>query len=348
MLGLQFTDTEIAITIVWVFLFAYSILGSIDFGTGFWAMVYGKKGDTRAAGIANRYLSPAWKITNVFLVLLVVALAGFFPMAIYTVASVLVLPVGLVLILLTIRSSLLVYAYSVKEYSGLLRQVSGITGLLIPGLLVSVLPATLGGFIHMVDGHPVLDYGALLTNPTLYAHLAFGLSTELFLSAMFLADYAREGEDEQTYLVYRKLALKLGPINLVTAVLTVFTMVPAADWVVKAFADQWLWFSLSILAFALGYTMMQWKDRKGRLGRPRIAILLVILQYGLASLAYGKAHMPYLIYPYLTFEQGLTNTTMLHALFISYIVSSLILFPVFVIFWRLFLKDKRYIRQDEG
>lgn len=72
-------DAQIAITILWVFLFIYSIVGSVDFGAGFWAMIYGGRKDTTAGGLANRFLSPSWKVTNVFLVLFVVALVGFFP-----------------------------------------------------------------------------------------------------------------------------------------------------------------------------------------------------------------------------------------------------------------------------
>jgi cytochrome d ubiquinol oxidase subunit II len=341
-------EATLAISIIWVFLFIYSIAGSIDFGAGFWAMVYGtRKNSTRAAVIANRFLSPSWKITNVFLVLFVVALVHFFPRAMYMLATLLLVPVSLVLILLTIRSTFMVYAHSSDKYASLLNIVSGVTGLVIPGLLLSLLPITLGGFIAIVDGVPQLLFGKLMQSPTLYAHIGFGLSTELFLSALFLADYAREAEDDSTYRTYRRIAINMGPANLLLALLTVLTFAPEASWIVRNIEQQWLWFALSLGAFAFGYSSLWWAGVGGKTpGRPRIAFVAVVIQYALASFAYGSAHMPYIVYPYITVEQGFTNPAMFRSLLVSYAVSTAILVPVFYWFWKLFMKDKRYLKQE--
>jgi cytochrome d ubiquinol oxidase subunit II len=340
-------DSTLGISIIWLFLFIYSIAGSIDFGAGFWAMLFGARNNTRAAVIANRFLSPSWKITNVFLVLFVVALVHFFPRAMYLLSALLLVPVCLVLILLTIRSTFMVYAYSSQQYAGLLRVVSGVTGLIIPGLLLSLLPITLGGFITLVNGQPQLLFGKLLQSPTLYAHIAFGLSTELFLSALFLADYAREAEDEDTYRTYRKIAINMGPANLLLALLTIYTFAPEASWIVSNIQRQWMWFSLSLGAFAFGYSTLWWAGVPGKVpGRPRFAFVAVVIQYALASFAYGSAHMPYIVYPVLTVQQGFTNATIFRSLLISYAVSTAILIPVFYWFWKLFMKDKRYLKQE--
>ncbi|TXK75175.1 cytochrome d ubiquinol oxidase subunit II [Paenibacillus sp. N3.4] len=340
------SDVTLAITILWMFIFVYSILGSIDFGSGYWALVFGKGMNTKAGDIANRFLSPTWKVTNVFLVLLVVALVGFFPKATFTLGTLLVLPVCLALVLLTIRSTFMVYAYSVHRFSRMLSIVSGITGLLIPALLVSVLPITLGGFVTMEAGTPVLAFGKLLQSPTEYAHLGFGLATELFLSALFLADYAREAQDEMTYRIYRQMVIILGPLTLVMAVLTTVAMTPEAQWIVANFKQQWLWFTLSAVSFIIGYIAMWIPGKHDKVGYPRIAMVAVILQYALASYAYGASHLPYMLYPYLTVEQGFTNHAMFRSLLIGYIVSSAVLIPVFIWFWKLFLKDKRYLNPE--
>ncbi|UHA74812.1 cytochrome d ubiquinol oxidase subunit II [Paenibacillus sp. 481] len=344
------SDATIAISVIWLFLFIYSLLGSVDFGAGFWAMVYAGKGmedNTRASVLANRYLSPSWKITNTFLVLLVVALFGFFPGATYPLASLLLLPVCLVLVLLTIRSTFMVYGYHAKKFQRALRIISGITGLLIPCLLVTVLIVTLGGFItEAPDGTLSLNYGKLLVSPTLYAHLAFGLATELFFSALFLADYAHEARDRSTYIVYRRLAVIFGPISMISALLVTFTMLPEARWIVEQFRQQLPLFGLSALTFIVGYVFLFIKRKDGWVGYTRVTVTLIAIQYALASIAYGRAHLPYIIYPYLTLEEGVTNPTVLRSLLIGYTVSTLLLIPVFIIFWKLFLKDKRYLKQE--
>ncbi|MGQ0452142.1 cytochrome d ubiquinol oxidase subunit II, partial [Bacillus sp. SS-TM] len=108
-------EESIAIIILWALIFVYSILGSIDFGAGFWGMVYAKH-PTLAAKLANRYLSPTWEVTNTFLVFVVVAFLGFFPKAAFTLATVMFVPVMLILVLVAVRSTFMVFAYSLPKY----------------------------------------------------------------------------------------------------------------------------------------------------------------------------------------------------------------------------------------
>ncbi|WP_424767075.1 cytochrome d ubiquinol oxidase subunit II [Paenibacillus sp. sgz302251] len=337
----------IAVSILWAFIFAYAILGSVDFGAGFWALVYDRKSSARAAQIANRYLSPSWEVTNVFLVLIAVALVGFFPKAAFWFGTVLIVPVSLVLILLTIRSSFMVYSYSTQRYSRLLRWISGLTGVLIPGLLLSVLPISLGGFVEVSSGgQPHLLFAKLLQAPTEYSHLAFGISSELFLAALFLSDYAHEADDFSTYRVYRKAAKVLGPLTLATAVLATYTMAPEAEWIVTRIVEQWPWFLASIVSFGIGYSALWMRNKPDAPGRPRLAVTFIIGQYLLASIGYGIAHLPYLLYPYLRVDQAVTNPTIFRSLLVSYSIGIAVLAPGFYLFWRLFLKDKKYIRQE--
>ncbi|QJC50730.1 hypothetical protein HGI30_03490 [Paenibacillus albicereus] len=338
------SDPTLAILIIWLFVFVYSILGSIDFGAGFWSMVFATAKGGSAADIANRYLSPTWKVTNVFLVLLVVALVGFFPFAMPALSSMLVVPVCLVLLLLALRSTFMVYAQMSPRYVPLLRVVSGVTGLLIPGLLLTVLPVTLGGFVELRDGHLVVKTAELLTSGTLYAHLAFGIASELLLSAVFLADYAREAEDLGAYRIYRRIAITIGPLTLLTGMLAAVAMHPEAQWIVDRMAERWIWFALSAASFVAGFSALYWRGRGGWTGVPRAAVVLIIVQYAFASYGYGSAHLPYLVYPHLTVEQGFTNHAMFVSLLAGYGVSTLVLVPVFIWFWLLFLKDKRYLK----
>ena len=57
------TQALIAITILWGFVFIYAVMATMDFGAGFWSMIYINHDKTKATNIANRYLSPAWEVT---------------------------------------------------------------------------------------------------------------------------------------------------------------------------------------------------------------------------------------------------------------------------------------------
>ena len=74
----------IGITVLWIFLYGYLIVGSIDFGAGFFSYyshITGKK--HLVQNIIKRYLSPVWEVTNVFLVFFFVGIIGFFPDSAY-------------------------------------------------------------------------------------------------------------------------------------------------------------------------------------------------------------------------------------------------------------------------
>lgn len=337
-------EPSIAILVVWVFVYIYSLAGSVDFGASFWAMVYGDP-KTKAGLIANRFLSPTWEVTNTILVLLVVAFVGFFPKAAYMLGTVLLVPVSIILLLISLRSAFMVFSYSVEGYQRTLRTISGVTGFFVPALLISALPVTEGGFIQVVGGQQILLFGKWLTSPSVYLYILFGLSSTLFLSSLFLADYAWESRDSDAYQIYRRQAIVFGPVTLLVAVATLFSLEPEASWLLANLREQKGWFLISIIAFLIGYLSL-WKPRKGEwVGRPRLAVIFTALQYGFATFGYGIAHLPYIVYPHLKVEEAFTNIDTFYSLLKVFALGMAILFPGFLIFWRLFLKDKRYLQR---
>jgi cytochrome bd ubiquinol oxidase subunit II len=343
------TNELIAITVLWGFIFIYAVMATMDFGAGFWSMVYMNREKTKATNIANRYLSPTWEVTNVFIVAIVVALFSFFPGATFLLGTVLLIPGSIILLLLAIRSAFLVFTHIAKEYKKALTYISGISGLIIPALLISVLPITHGGFIETVDGVARLRMDKLFTSPHEYAFIGFAISSTLFLSSLLLADYSNEANELGAYQVYRRDALILGPISLLMALLILLTMQNEAAWLYERMMNYLPWIIGSVAMFfvaGIALFLPSGKHTTVR-GKPRLAVIAIVIQYFLASYAYGKAHLPYMIYPDVTIESGFTHPNTFRALFTSYIVGFVILFPSFIYFWRLFMKDRRYLQQND-
>lgn len=342
------TNELIAITLLWLFVFVYSVAASIDFGTGFWSMVYRNQEQTRATKIANRYLSPSWEVTNVFVVLIVVGLVSFFPGATFTLGTVLLIPGSLILLFLAVRSAFLVFAHSVGHYEKTLTTISGISGICIPALLILVLPITQGGFISLGDGGEQLLLGTLLTSFSGLAYILFAVTSTLFLSSLLLADYSHVSNEPQAYRIYRRDAVLNGPLAFAASVLVLLSIRRDAVWLYAGLLEHQMGLGLSIVLFVLGYSALWWPKRHavGQVGWPRVAVLFVVAQYLFASYAYGKAHLPYIVYPHVTIESGFTHPSTFRALFASYIVGFAILTPGFIFFWRMFMKDKQYLRQQ--
>ncbi|RSK28271.1 hypothetical protein EJF36_16045 [Bacillus sp. HMF5848] len=334
------TDVLIAIALLWGFIFIYAVMATMDFGAGFWSMIYINREKTNATNIANRYLSPTWEVTNTFIVAIVVALITFFPGATFAFGTLLLIPGSLILVLLSIRSGLLVFSHVADDYRKPLTYISGISGLLIPGLLLSVLPITHGGYEKVVGDHVELDLVKLFTSPQEYAFLAFAIASSLFLSSLLLSDFSYEAKEFEAYQIYRKDALITGPISIVIGILIVVTMRFEARWIYDNMLENIGWLIASFLMFLIAGALLFLPNKEnphGR-GRPRLAVIAVVGQYFLASFAYGKSHLPYIIYPDYLLSDVFTNPTAFRALFVSYLVGFAILFPGFIYFWRIFTK----------
>ncbi|QWC22060.1 cytochrome d ubiquinol oxidase subunit II [Bacillus haikouensis] len=339
------TQVLIAITILWGFVFIYAVMATMDFGAGFWSMLYINHDKTKATNIANRYLSPTWEVTNTFIVALVVAVYSLFPGAAYSLGTVLLVPGSLILLLLAIRSAFLVFSHVADDYRKPLTYITGITGLLIPGLLISVLPISHGPYIDFEDGQ-TLQLGKLFTSPHGYAFFGFAVASTLFLSSLLLADYSKASKEYEAYKVYRRDAMIIGPISVVMAFLIMFTMKNEASWIYERMMEDLTILLISLLGFLVaGAALFLPTNKEGMKGMPRVAVVAVTFQYVLASYVYGNAHLPYIIYPEVTIQSGFTDPNSFRAVFITYIVGFIILFPGFVYFWSLFMNDKRYLRQ---
>ncbi|MGD6840912.1 cytochrome d ubiquinol oxidase subunit II [Bacillus infantis] len=341
------SDALLAITILWGFVFIYAVMATMDFGAGFWSMVYMKRTKTKATNIANRYLSPTWEVTNTFIVALVVAIYSLFPGAAYTLGTVLLVPGSMILLLLAIRSAFLVFSNIASDYKKPLTIISGISGILIPGLLISVLPITHGDYIDFSDGGQSLNLAKLFTSQNEYAFFGFAVSSTLFLSSLLLADYSKAADEMDAYYVYRRDALMIGPVSLLMGVVIMHTLSLEAAWLYNKMINDMPILMLSAGLFLLGIAALLLPSftKKGTKGIPRLAVIAVTLQYLAASFVYGKAHLPYMVYPEVTIESGFTDPNSFRAVFATYIAGFAILFPGFVYFWSLFMKDKRYLRQ---
>ncbi|HZG71116.1 MAG TPA: cytochrome d ubiquinol oxidase subunit II [Chondromyces sp.] len=341
------TDALIAITVLWGFVFIYAVMATMDFGAGFWSMIYINREKTRATNIANRYLSPTWEVTNTFIVALVVAVYSLFPTAAYTLGTILLIPGSTILLLLALRSAFLVFSNIATEYKKPLTYISGIAGIIIPGLLISVLPITHGNFVDYTNGAANLNLQRLFTSPNEYAFIGFAISSSLFLSSLLLADYSKASEEIEAYKVYLRDAMILGPISLLMAFLIMLTLKNEAAWLYERMMDDLPLLLISIGLFiiaGLGLILPSFTT-KGVRGMPRLSVIAATVQYLIASYVYGKAHLPYIVYPDVTIHSAFTDPNSFRAVFATYIVGFAILFPGFFYFWSLFMNDKRYLRQ---
>lgn len=332
----------IGITVLWIFLYGYLIVASIDFGAGFFSYysMLTKK-DHIINQIIDRYLSPVWEVTNVFLIFFIVGLVGFFPDTAYYYGTALLVPGCIALVLLTIRGSFYAFAnYGVRK-SRVYMFIYGMTGLFIPASLSTVLTISEGGFIEETSEGILFYADRLFTSGYSWSVVFLSLVSILYISASFLTYYAHKAGDQPAMEQLRKYSLFWsGPT--IGASLLVFWGISKhnPEHFERTLEIGWM-FGASFLCFCMAVYLM-WK--KQNLG---LSFIFVMFQFGYAFFGYGISHLPYLLYPYVTIQSALTNSTMGWALVIAFIAGLLLLIPSLGLLLWLFLFNAKYVRGEK-
>ncbi len=328
----------LGISVLWIFLFGYVIVASIDFGAGFFnAYNLLTSRSHILTEIIKRYLSPVWEVTNVFLVFFFVGIVGFFPLTAFYYGTILLVPASISLILLSIRGSYYAFeSYGSSGHKGY-AFMYGLAGLLIPASFSVVLTISEGGFVELIDGQPVLDYWKLYTSPLSWSIVFLSIAAVLYISAVFLTWYAWKAKDIEASALMRKYALIWAWPLMITAIGIIVEMRGHNIEHFENMVDLWPIFGLSGLLFLFTVWLI-WKKR-----RYGLAVTLLILQFAFAFFAYGVSHYPYLLYPYLTIHHGFTNKEMAISLVIAFIAGLCLLIPSLYLLFRLFLFNKDYV-----
>ncbi|BCJ87047.1 cytochrome d ubiquinol oxidase subunit II [Effusibacillus dendaii] len=328
----------LGITILWLFLLGYVIVASIDFGAGFFAL-YGKWTGTGEIvnQVIQRYLSPVWEVTNVFLIFFVVGIVGFFPDTAYYYGTALLVPASIALVLLAIRGSFYAFDHYGKTNTVFLF-LYGFTGLLIPASLATVLTISIGGFVEKQGNNVVLLMGKLFASPYSWSVVFLALVSVLFISASFLTYYANRAQDKQAEELLRTWAV-FWSFPTIFASFLVFLSLRNHN---LEFFNNMLDVSwLFILSFAFFLCAVSLLIRKKSYG---LAFIFVMLQFASAFFGYGIGHMPYLLYPYVTIYSGVNNPIMAEALVWAFVGGLCLLVPSLYLLMRLFLFNAGYVQ----
>ncbi|WP_054024488.1 cytochrome d ubiquinol oxidase subunit II [Bacillus sp. FJAT-28004] len=330
----------IGITVLWTFLFGYLIIASIDFGAGFFSYYSSITGTRHLIhSIIDRYLSPVWEVTNVFLVFFFVGFIGFFPDTAYYYGTSLLIPGSIAIVLLAIRGAYYAFNHYGSRSKKIYTLMYGASGLLIPAALSTVLTISEGGYIKVTeDGKVVFLVNELFRSSYSWSVVLLALVSVLYISAMFLSFYAHKAGDSPAFKIVRTYALVWSLPTILSSLLVFFAIHDHNLEHFEKMLDRSWMFALSFLFFLLAVYLV-WKQQ--RLG---LSFIFVMLQFAFAFYGYGSAHLPYILYPYLTIHDNFTNDSMAIALIVAFVLGLLLLIPSLYLLMRLFLFNTRYVK----
>ncbi len=331
----------IGITVLWIFLFGYIIVASIDFGAGFFSLhakLFGQSHEIN--DLIQRYLNPVWEVTNVFFVFFFVGIVGFFPDTAYYYGTVLLIPGSIALILLSIRGAFYAFENYGQDSKLSWLMLYAISGLLIPASLSTALTISEGGYIiESSSGNVDLNWTELLLSPFGWAVVLLAIVSVLYISSGFLTFYAHRAKDTSAYQLMRKWFLMWGAPMIMMSLFVFLSLriQNEAHFMSAVFDYGWL-FIISFIAFAIAGVLTLLKKAHG------IAFIFVIIQMGTAFFGYGLSKLPYILYPYVHIDDAVTNDSMALVLTIAFIGGLLLLLPSLFFILKLFVFDKDYVR----
>ncbi len=329
----------IGISVLWIFLYGYLIVASIDFGAGFFAFYARATGkDHLINRLISRYLSPVWEITNVFFVFFFIGLIGFFPSAAHYYGSSLLVPGSIAIVLIAIRGSFYAFENYGSKKNIVFLFLYGATGLLIPASLSVALVLSEGGFIMENNGVVTLEYMKLLTSPLAWSIVALAITSVLFISASFLTFYADRADDQPALKLLRGYALFWSTPTIIAAFTAFLYLSQHNARHFQNMMNLWWLLGLSVVFFLIVLWLLYKERRYGW------AFMSVMLQFGCAFFAYGIGHYPYILDPYITVQGSATGEAMGIALIAAFIGGLLLLIPSLALVFRLFLFDADYVK----
>jgi cytochrome bd ubiquinol oxidase subunit II len=337
---------EICLGFVMLGITAYAVLGSADFGAGFWDLTAGgaERGG-RIRGMVQRSMSPVWEANHVWLIFVLVIAWTAFPTAFGSLFSTLYIPLFLAAIGIIFRGAAFAFrgqAATIKE-ARFLGAMFALASVLIPFFLGAALGGIASGRVEVGNaaGDPVSSW----LNPTSVLVGVIAVLSGAYLAAVFLAGDSRRAEQPDLVRAFRARALATGIVTGAVALGGLLVLRDDARDLYDGLTSGG-GLAMVILSGAAGVVTLAlvWGERYG-LARVTSALAVACIVVG-----WALAQDPYVLPPELTLDEAAASDATLSAVVIAVGLGMLILAPSLWFLYHLVLQgrlDQEYEPLDQ-
>jgi len=315
---------------------AYAVLGSADFGAGFWDLTAGgARGGGRLRGMIQRSMAPVWEANHVWLIFVLVIAWTAFPIAFGSIFSTLYIPLFLAAIGIIFRGT----AFALRGQAATVREarVLGATFALSSVLIPFFLGAAIGGVAsgRVPVGNAAGDLIDSWLNPTSVLIGVVGVFSGAYLAAVYLAgDSARAGQSDLVR-AFRARALGAGVVTGVVALCGLLVLRSDARPLFDGLTSG-AGLAMVLLSAAAGVaTLALLYAERYELARFSAAAAVAAVVIG-----WVIAQSPYVLPPELTLEQASASDAALSAVVIGVAGGMVILVPSLWFLYRLVLQGR--------
>ena len=325
---------ELCLALVMLGVIAYAVLGSADFGAGFWDLTAGgaERGG-RIRGMVQRSMSPVWEANHVWLIFVLVIVWTAFPVAFGSIFSTLSIPLFLAAIGIIFRGA----AFALRGQAATIREARVLGGLfasssvLIPFCFGAALGGVASGRVRV--GNAAGDPWSSWLNPTSVLVGAIAVITGAHLAAVFLAGDSRRAEQPDLVRAFRVRALVTGVLAGAVALAGVLVLRSDARSLYDGLVSGGGLVCVILSGVAgLATLALVWTERYG------LARLTAAASVAAIALGWVFAQSPYLLPPDLTLDKAAASNATLGAVVVGVGIGALILGPSLWYLYRLVLR----------
>ena len=325
---------ELCLALVMLGVIAYAVLGSADFGAGFWDLTAGgaERGG-RIRGMVQRSMSPVWEANHVWLIFVLVIVWTAFPVAFGSIFSTLSIPLFLAAIGIIFRGA----AFALRGQAATIREARVLGGLfasssvLIPFCFGAALGGVASGRVRV--GNAAGDPWSSWLNPTSVLVGAIAVITGAHLAAVFLAGDSRRAEQPDLVRAFRVRALVTGVLAGAVALAGVLVLRSDARSLYDGLVSGGGLVCVILSGVAgLATLALVWRERYG------LARLTAAASVAAIALGWVFAQSPYLLPPDLTLDKAAASNATLGAVVVGVGIGALILGPSLWYLYRLVLR----------
>ncbi len=315
---------------------AYAVLGSADFGAGFWDLTAGgAQRGARLRGMVQWSMSPVWEANHVWLIFVLVIMWTAFPVVFGSIFSTLSIPLFLAAVGIIFRGT----AFALRGQAATIREarvlggVFALSSVLIPFFLGAAIGGVASGRVPVGNAAGNLIDSWL--NPTSVLIGVVGVFSGAYLAAVYLAgDSARAGQGDLV-AAFRARALLAGVVTGVVAIAGLLVLRSDS----RALYDG--------LTSGGGLVMVLVSGAAGLatlalVYRERYGVARVTAAGAVAAIVVGwmLAQRPYVLPPKVTLDQAAASDATLSAVVIGVAAGMLILVPSLWWLYRLVLQGR--------
>ncbi len=315
----------IALSILWLGLIAYAVLGGADFGAGIWNLFAIGPQARRQTQLINKALGPVWEANHVWLIFLIVGLFTAFPPAFAILSIALFVPLTIALIGIVFRGSAFIFrTYAIDTAGPATRwwsRVFSTASLATPFFLGASAAAVASGRIEAANGNVQADLGSTWTTPFALTIGAMAISLCASLAAVYLTMEARNDHDESLAETYRLRAIIAGAVTAVLGALGLLLSPSEAPILWQGLLTRALPVVIATMLIGLATAASLFFRRYG------LARIFIILESAFLLGSWGLSQYPFIIPPHVTIDNAANDPNVIVALLISIGIGMLLVLP---------------------